>query len=180
MKITDKKVANKLVPKVVKHLVTASMPKEVVKKLIKVIAQNVIKYGYQRQELITQSTIAVCQEFGDISVKFFKILNETVQMSMQLRSCRYDKIIDFIISYEDAPLSEKVELFLLIEEEKREKVQLIMEGTIAILGILTTGHVIETKVREHEQTQRDPNYNETKQTEIKEREKTERKRIKHN
>ncbi|MCM1314043.1 MAG: hypothetical protein NC205_05925 [Prevotella sp.] len=194
MKITDKKVAKKLVPKVVKYLVPANMPKEGVEKLINVIGANIIKYGYQKQELITKATIAVCQEFGDISVKFFQILNETVQLSMQLKNHRYDRIAEFIMLNEDVPLSKRVELFLLFEEKERKaelglfkvRCELAAQTATQILGVLFIGLFTVTTVketeetkREHEKTLRDPNYNKTQQTEIKEREKTERERIKH-
>lgn len=180
MKMTDEKVAKKLVPKVVKHLLPETVSKERINGLIEVLSENVLKYGYQSKKMITEANLVAFSEFTDIAEIFFRTLNETVQMSMQLESRHYDKIIDCIISYEDAPLSEKVDCFLKIEDDKRKKRKDVFSACLAFLTVVGGAYTANTAIKENGKTNRSPVVNKTRQREIKEREKTERVRIKHN
>lgn len=179
MKMTNEKVAKKLVPKVVKHLLPETVSKERINGLIEVLSENVLKYGYQSKKMIMEANLVAFSEFTDIAEIFFRTLNETVQMSMQLENRHYDKIIDCIITNGDAPLERKVELFLKIKENKRKERKEAFNACLEFLALIAVAHTANTAIKENGETNRSPVVNKTRQREIKEREKTERVRIKH-
>lgn len=115
MNLTNKRIAKRIVPKVVKRLLPETVSRKERKNLSTALSENVLKYGCEDERIIKEENVLAFSWFSDIANKFFKVLNDSVQIIIRLKEHCCSRIIDFVISSEKNSIDEKICDFLEIE-----------------------------------------------------------------
>lgn len=114
MKLTDKKIAKKIVPKIVKQFFGETFSKKERKNLSSILSENVLRYGYEDRRVITEVDNT---GFSGIAEEFFRVLQESVYIANEVDSSNYRSIIDFAASSKGGSLQKKVLDYLDMERE---------------------------------------------------------------
>lgn len=149
MAVTEMAVAT-VAEKVLPVLVAKMLPDfKDVGGLVSVLSSNIMEYGYQSKKIISDERLHVFNGFMPVAEDFFKNLNDTVNMSIQLDEKRYSKVVDFVLANETVPFDRKIEIYQSLAEQKHNhKMDIIKtvgkiavgfagEAVLAVLGIKT-------------------------------------------
>lgn len=108
-----------------------------VKELATPICKALTIYGCRNQIAIINTVSALNPLFKEISDRYFELLKETVDISIEIDSKNYEMILSAILQDENASLETKTklanEIITAIKTQNRETVQ---------VAIITTGKVI--------------------------------------
>ncbi|MDE6666052.1 MAG: hypothetical protein K2K14_07720, partial [Ruminococcus sp.] len=139
MAVTEMAVAT-VAEKVLPVLVSKMLPDfKDVGGLVSVLSSNIMEYGYQSKKIISDERLHVFDGFMPVAEDFFKNLNDTVNMSIQLDEKRYSKVVDFVIENETVPFERKIEIYKSLDEQHhnhRMDVMKIVGGIVCCIAVV--------------------------------------------
>lgn len=157
LSVIAKKVAPALVKKMLPNLKEVSA-------LAAILSSNILEYGYQSKKIIADSRLEAFKEFLPVADKFFDNLNDTVQISIELKDKHYTRIIDFVLDNETVSFNQKIDAYIRIEKLRKKKqmetIKIVLSATVlTLLG--------EAAIRESGKVNTDKSYNKRKAKEAK-------------
>lgn len=164
-----KRAAKSLLPKLAgEHL--SDLP---VALIIDTIGQCVKMYGYVKKGWIVDALKVSCPYFPQIADTFITELNDTLRLSIDTKSKRFNKISEFILNHPEISYKEKLEEYRqILDDDHRRKMEM--------LKAVETGVLVVTSIYTAKEITTDPNTNRTIKTAIKQKGKTDCTKVKDN